>query len=59
MRAVGLKFTGDLVPEKLGTVGLIKPLRIVERLSTFGFDVGLPIYYVNYIYSLMSCEVGK
>jgi hypothetical protein len=37
MRALGLKFTEDLLPGKLGTSGLTKPLVMVERLSFFGF----------------------
>jgi hypothetical protein len=44
IRAVGLKFTGDLVPGKLGIVGLTKPLIIVDRLSGFDFDAGLLIF---------------
>lgn len=59
MRAVGLKFTGALVPGKFGILGLIKPLMIVDRLSTFGFDAGLLIILFNYIYSSINWEVGK
>jgi hypothetical protein len=36
-RALGLKLTGDFVPGKLGTVGLIKPFTTVDLLSIFGF----------------------
>jgi len=51
MRAVGLKSTGDLVPGKLGMVGLTKPLMIVDRLSGLDLDAGLLIFNFNYSYS--------
>lgn len=55
MRAFGLKLTGDLVPGKLGTSGLIKPLTIVDRLSVIGlFDDLLICDYYN-----INFEVGK
>lgn len=47
-RPLGLKLGFDLVPGKLGTSGLIKPLTIVERLSVAGFCDVLLIYLLLY-----------
>ena len=49
MRAVGLKFTGDLVPGKLGILGLTKPLIMVDRLSGLDLDAGLLIFIIIFI----------
>jgi hypothetical protein len=42
--AVGLKFTGALVPGKFGICGLIRPLTIMDRLSVLGLFEDLLIY---------------